>query len=238
MHKFFLAAITTSLLALSSSADGGQITNLQLYDGGNSPTAMIYYTGANGVGSYSADVYADPQVSGGTTNPVFYCADLWHDNYLGSTYTITPVASMTFSNSTFTDVDNRIGWLLSQDQSTPDARAAVQLAIWYTVDNKPDGALSGFSMSTGDQTITSDYNQLISFSGYNPSQDYSAQFWAATHDSSNTLYQDLVSAGGGPNFQVASVPEPSSVVMGAGGLLFLAAAVAWRRARGAQSVRS
>jgi hypothetical protein len=33
---------------------------------------------------------------------------------------------------------------------------------------------------------------------------------------------------------VNSVPEPSSVVMGAGGLVFLAVAVAWRRARGAQ----
>jgi hypothetical protein len=233
MHRFFLAAITTSLLALSSRAHGGQITNLQLYDGGNSPTATINYTGADGTGSYSAYVYADPQVSGGTTNPVFYCVDLWHDNYLGSTYTITPVASMSFSNSTFADVDNRMGWLLSQDQSTPDARAAVQLAIWYTVDNKPDGALGGFSMSTSDQTITNDYNGLISFSGYDPSQNYSAQFWAATHDSSNTLYQDLVSAGG-PDFQVNSVPEPSSVVMGAGGLVFLAVAVAWRRARGAQ----
>ena len=76
--------------------------------------------------------------------PLFYCVDLWHDNYIGSSYTITPVATMAFTNSTFSDVDNRIGWLLTQDQSTPDARAAVQLAIWYTVDNK------GFSMSSGD----------------------------------------------------------------------------------------
>ena len=106
-----------------------------------SPTATINYTGANGTGSYSAYVYADPQVSYGTTNPMFYCVDFWHDNYLGSTYTITPISSMTFVNSTFADVDNRIGWLLSQDQSTAEARAAVQLAIWYTVDNKPDAAL-------------------------------------------------------------------------------------------------
>ena len=230
MSKLLSRAIALSFVSLvtGSSASGGQITNLQLYDGGNSPTAMIYYTGANGTGSDSAYVYADPQVSYGATAPMFYCVDLWHDNYLGSTYSITPVSSMTFANSTFSDVDNRIGWLLSQDQSTPDARAAVQLAIWYTVDNKPDGALAGFSMSTSDQTITNDYNRLICFSGYNPLENYGAQFWAATHDPSNTLYQDLVSAPG-PNFQTASVPEPSSIVMRCGGLVFLAGFIAWRR---------
>jgi hypothetical protein len=237
MRNFLMPAIATSLLALSASAHGGQITNLQLYDGGNSPTATINYTGADGSGSYSAYVYADPQVSFGTTNPVFYCVDLWHDNYLGSTYTITPVSSMNFANSTFADVDNRIGWLLSQDQSTPDTRAAVQLAIWYTVDNKPDGALNGFSMSSGDANITNDYNQLISFSGYDPAHSYAAQFWQATHDPGNTLYQDLVSTAG-TNFQINSVPEPSSLAMSSCGLAILIATVIRQRARRARTARS
>ena len=48
MRKFLIPVITTSLLALVSTARGGQITNLQLYDGGNAPTATINYTGANG----------------------------------------------------------------------------------------------------------------------------------------------------------------------------------------------
>lgn len=230
MPKFFIPAIATSLLALVSTAQGGQITNLQVYDGGSSPTATINYTGANGTGSYSAYVYADPQVSSGTTAPLFYCVDLYHDNYIGSTYTITPVSTMPFANSTFSDVDNRIGWLLSQDQSTPESRAAVQLAIWYTVDNKPDASLSGFSMSTGSSTITSDYNQLISFSGYDPTQNYSAQFWQATHDAGNTLYQDLASAVPA-GFQQNSVPEPTSLVMGAGGLLFVLGFVSRHRSR-------
>ncbi len=230
MHRFLVPAIATSLLALATSAHGGQITNLQVYDGGNSPTATINYTGADGTGSYSAYVYADPQVSFGTTNPVFYCVDLWHDNYLGSTYTITPVSSMSFSNSSFADVDNRIGWLLAQDQSTPEARAAVQLAIWYTVDNNPGAGASGFSMSTSDSTITSDYTQLITFSGYNPAQDYEAQFWQANHDLNNTLDQDLVSTVG-TNFHINSVPEPSSAAMGACGLLFLVGIVARRSAK-------
>ena len=229
MRRFLVPTIATCLLSLVTAAQGGQITNLQVYDGGNSPTATINFTGADGTGSYSQTVYADPQVSAGTTAPVFYCVDLWHDNYLGSTYTITPVSSMSFSNSAFADVDNRIGWLLFQDQSTPEARAAVQLAIWYTVDNKPDASLAGFSMSTGDSTITNDYNQLVSFSGYNPAQNYEAQFWQATHDEKNTLNQDLVSTVG-PNFHLNSVPEPSSAAMGACGLLFLVGIIARRRA--------
>ena len=83
-------------------------------------------------------------------------------------------------------------------------------------------------MSTSDSTITNDYNQLIAFSGYNPAQNYEAQFWQATHDSGNTLYQDLVSAAG-PDFHTNAVPEPSSFVMGAGGLLFLVGIVTRRR---------
>ena len=172
--------------AIPAKADS--ITNLQLYDGSAAPTATITFTNADGTGSNTEYVYADPQVSGGTTAPLYYCVDLWHDNSIGDTYTITQVASMAFANSTFTDVDNRIGWLLSQDQSTADARAAVQLAIWYTVDNK------GFSMTSGDGTITADYNALITFAGYNPADTYSADFWQATHDPTNTLYQDLASA--------------------------------------------
>jgi hypothetical protein len=224
------------MLSGVGTARGGQITNLQVCDGGGAPTATINYTGPNGTGDYSAYVYADPQVSYGTSVPLYYCVDLWHDNDIGSTYTITPVSTMTFANSTFSDVDNRIGWLLSQDQSTAEARAALQLAIWYTVDNKPGNGASAFSMSTGDCVITNDYDQLITFSGYNPGQQYGAEFWQATHDPSNTLYQDLVSAPG-PGFQANSVPEPSSAVMGAAGLFFLAAMISRhrsqkRRARG------
>jgi fibronectin-binding protein len=236
MPKYCFTLIATALLAFVTAAHGGQITNLQIYDGGGAPTATINYSGANGTGNYSAYVYADPQVSYGTSVPLFYCVDLWHDNYIGSTYTITPVSTMTFANSTFSDVDNRIGWLLSQDQSTAEERAAVQLAIWYTVDKKPSNSSSGFSMSTGDSTITADYNQLVSFGGYDPGHTYLAQFWQATHDAGNTLYQDLASAPG-INFYSNAVPEPASLVMGATGLLFIAAAVVRQRSKRRNLVR-
>lgn len=74
-------------------------------------------------------------------------------------------------------------------------------------------------MSTGDSTITCDYNKLVSFAGYDSKTDYSAGFWQATHDSSNTLYQDLVSAG--HSIGADSVPEPGSIVLGTVGFLFV-----------------
>lgn len=223
MLRYVRLGLATLSLAIATTASAGSITNLQLYDGSSAPTATINFTNADGTGSNTQYVYADPQVSGGTTAPLYYCVDLWHDNYIGSTYSITQVASMAFANSTFSDVDNRIGWLLSQDQSTTDGRAAVQLAIWYTVDNK------GFSMSSGNSTITADCNALISFAGYNPGVTYSANFWAATHDSSNSLYQDLATDPPGGIVPFSTVPEPSTSVLMSISVLFFAVLTWWRR---------
>ncbi len=226
-------AILTAIALFASmigAADAGQLTDLQLFDGtSGSPTVTIDYTNADGTGKDSAYVYADPQVSNGTTNPMYYCVDLWHDNYLGSTYTINRVSSLAFSNSTFSDVDNRIGWLLTQDQSTPDARAAVQLAIWYTTDDVHNSQLDGFSIQTSDATITNDYDRLIEFAGYNPNTPYLADFWQATHDPSNTLYQNLVSASGSFSPLAISIPEPGSLALAGIGLLSVAGADFWRR---------
>jgi Thioester domain len=222
-RKYLCLGVTALLFLLANSAHADSITNLQLYDGSAAPTATINFTGADGTGSNSEYVYADPQVSGGTTAPLFYCVDLWHDNSVGASYTITPVGSMVFTNSTFGDVDNRIGWLMSQEQSTAAERAAVQLAIWYTVDSK------GFSMSSGDSTITSEYNALINFAGYNPGVTYAADFWQATHDSTNTLYQDLVSAHTGGVNTFGSVPEPPAHVLMSISVLFFALLTWWRR---------
>jgi hypothetical protein len=221
MHRTLLFVFTLIWMVAAGNATAGQITNWQLYDGNAAPVVTIYYTQADGTGSLSSPAYADPQVSFGTTAPVYYCVDLWHDNFVGQTYTINQVPTISFPNSTFADADNRIGWLLAQDQSTVDDRAAVQLAIWYTIDNKPNPSLAGFSMTSSDPTLTADYNALISFAGYNPSTTYAANFWQATHDPSNSLYQDLVTAG--------AVPEPSSVVLSISSVLILAGVQFWRQ---------
>lgn len=231
--RALLGAILVSI-ALGRPARSDQITNLQLYDGSSSPIVNVTYSNPDGSGSITQSVYADPQVSSGTTAPIYYCVNLWHDNYLGSTYTITPVSSLSYATSTFSDVDNRIAWLMNQSQASPDERAAVQLAMWYTIDNVKTSSFSGFSFTGGDTALVNDYNQLIGFTGYNPTAGYDAQFWAATHDSSNTLYQDLVSAGGGVH--TSSVPEPSGVVLAFIGM-FSAFGFYWRRGRRVRPTR-
>ena len=161
-----------------------------------------------GTASNSAETYADPQVSGGTKAPIYYCIDLWHDNNFGSSYTFTPTASLSYATSTFKDVDNRLAWLIDQPQNTVDERAAVQLALWYTIDDIDTKTFSGFSYTGGDSTLRAEYNQLISFAGYNPDVHYATQLYAANHDPNNLLYQDLISA----------VPEPSTLMLAGLGL--------------------
>jgi hypothetical protein len=85
-----------ALMTLPVSASAGQITDMQLYDSSGPPVVTITYSNADGTGHNSLEVYADPQVSGHTKAPIYYCIDLWHDNEVGSTYTITPVSTRSF----------------------------------------------------------------------------------------------------------------------------------------------
>ncbi len=120
MQKQLRLGIAAFSLMIVSSAQAGQLTNLQLYDRPAAPTATISFTNANGTGSNIENVYADPQV-------------------------------------------------------------------------------------------------------------YTANYWQATHDQANTLYQDLVSAPRGGIVALASVPEPSSVVLASISVLFLSVMHWWRR---------
>jgi PEP-CTERM motif len=202
--KTILMMALPTLMSLVSATAAADITNLQVYDGSRSPIVTVTYTNIDGTGHNSATTYADPQVSGGTANPLYYCIDLWHENDPGSSYAITPVSSISFADtSTFADVDNRLAWLVNQPQATVDERAAVQLALWYTTDNK------GFSYSGGDRTLYQDYKRLICFAGYNPSVIYGAEFWDATRPAGSSLDQNLISA----------VPEPSTLLLAALGMV-------------------
>jgi hypothetical protein len=209
MNKHFaLLGAIWALLTLPVSASAGQITKMQLYDT-SPPIVTVTYSNADGTGSNSLEVYADPQVSGHTKAPIYYCIDLWHDNEVGSTYTITPVSTLSFAaTSKFSDVDNRLAWLMNQPQDTADERGAVQLAMWYTIDNVPNNKFSGFSFSGGDDALQKYYNDLIRFREYDQSVSYAAQLWAATHDGGK--YQDVISA---------SVPEPAGRTLLGVGLL-------------------
>jgi hypothetical protein len=217
-----LPGAVMAIISLGSAAFAGQIKNMQLYDGtSGSPIVTVSYSNSSATATITEEVYADPQVSSGTTAPIYYCVDLWHDNAIGDTYTITPTSSISYTTSTFSDVDNRIAWLLSQPQATADERGAVQLAIWYTVDNKQTTQFYGFSFTGGDPALNTDYTNLIGFVGYNSAVTYGAQFWSATHDPGNTRYQDLVSA--------ASVPEPGAGLLAAVGLCSALGLRRWHR---------
>jgi hypothetical protein len=94
--------------------------------------------------------------------------------------------------------------------------------MWYTIDDIHTTRFSGFSFSGGNSALRNDYDALIRFVGYDPEVHYSAQFWAATHDRSNRLYQDLIGA---------AVPEPDGrTLMGVG--LLAAVGLHFRRRRG------
>src|SRR5262245_28627482 len=86
------------LIAFAWAADAGQMSTLQLSDGpSGSPVVTLNYSNADGTGNNSSAAYADPMVSNGTNPPLYYCIDLWHDNYLGSSYTFTPAATIPFA---------------------------------------------------------------------------------------------------------------------------------------------
>lgn len=210
------------LISLSGSAGAGQITNLQFYDGtSGSPIVTVTDSEPDGTGRDTAGTYADPMVSRGTTAPLYDCIDPWHDNDLGATYAFAPMTPHPHATSTFADVGNRLAWLINQPQATADDRAAVQLALWYTIDDLPNAPSSGFSYTGGDGPLRSEYNDLISFAGYDQTVRYAANFWAASHDPANGRYQDLISA----------VPEPGAVLLQGVGLIWLGFEVVRRRWR-------
>ena len=70
--------------------------------------------------------------------------------------------------------------------------------------------------------MQTDYNNLVSFAGYNPNVGYGANFYEAQHN--GNLYQDLVT--------VNAVPEPSTVMLGSIGFTLV---VLWGRFRNHKS---
>ncbi len=224
-------AVAAALLASCSSAWAGNITfTPQLFDNVGFNVNVTYGPNGSLPGGTNENTSSSPQIdtSGSILGPV-YCSDPWHDNYLGSQYVVDAHSSLSSDMPTdiISDASNRIGWILSHSPSNTDfslaavdERGAMQLAIWYTVDSTNSG--SGFSYTGGDSGMFADYNNLVSFAGYNPNVGYGADFYAAQHN--GNLYQDLVTVG--------SVPEPSTVVLGSIGFTLV---ILWGRFRKSKS---
>jgi hypothetical protein len=238
--RYGLAFLVVSC-CISANANAGSITfTPQLYDPTVGFNVNVNY-GPNGglPGATGQNTSSSPQIdtSGSFSNltPV-YCTDMWHDNYLGSSYQVNPSASLSIGDTpnvylpaiSVADAENRIGWLLSHNPNPSDhgaaavdERGAIQLAIWYTTDayHSPwylSGLGSSFSYSGGSAGMAGDYDALVSFAGYNPDTHYAADFFAADHN--GVLYQDLVTTNG-PVFHTGAVPEPSSLALGGIGII-------------------
>jgi hypothetical protein len=217
--------VTLALLApMGGEAKADLFEGIGLYDGGNAPVVEIQYANTGGQ-VVSAWVYADPQIALNNGKNLLghyipmYCVDLVHDNYLGSSYTITPWSSPNIPPK------NEIAWLAENAAKNADSsvnpvdyRAATQLAIWKLLDP------ANFDFWGGDSALKPLYTSLLNSSAYDPNTNYvpGANFFAAHHD--GALFQDLVGAWGPPPLgPLFSLPEPSTfAISGVGALGMLA----------------
>jgi hypothetical protein len=222
---FVLCVLLTGIAQVEST-----VVTPQLYDPSVGFNVNVTY-GRNGSlpGATDLNTSSSPQFTSPGSVPA-YCSDPWHENVLGSPYTVVSASGLSASDIGnaprghaaigVSDASNRIGWIMSHAPSDSnsrlaavDERDAMQLAVWYTVDAYYDhGLQSQFSYTGGDAGMRADYNSLVSFAAYNNSTTYGADFFAAEH--SGNLFQDLVTVG--------SAPEPTTALLGSVGMVVVA----------------
>jgi hypothetical protein len=209
------------VLAASQARADLSVDNIGLFGGANqainsaNTIVEIQMTGSSGVW-----VYADAQTASnfkfpdGSPMPL-YCIDLSHDNYLGSSYQLTPWNN---PNHYSAQVLNRIAWAVESTPASGYAPAATQLLIWSLVDPKFEvinwnGALALEASYQADLARMS--------SEYNPQVHYHCNLADAVHAPQSYMNQDLA----WPN------PEPSSMliaVAGAMGMIAYGIRMRWR----------
>jgi hypothetical protein len=222
----------TLILAGTAVSNAGTvtITKMALADP-DAPAVTIYYSNADGTapGQNSAGTSANPQVSSGTTSPLFYCIDLWHDNQYGVTYGLTPGSvdlTATSGYGSAAQIQNALGYLLTLDQTTMIERSALQLAIWDVVDSKGDFS---YTYTGGDSMVgsalSSQYSaDLASLTTADLNKSYGDTIYIADPGTNN---QNMAIAGSSVDGQ--AVPEPSGFILGTIGTLCFAGLYWWRR---------
>jgi hypothetical protein len=219
MLRMFTGFVLCVLVTAIAQAGNTDVTP-QLYDPSVGFNVNVTY-GPNGSlpGATDQNTNCSPQFTSPGSVPA-YCSDPWHENFLGSPYTVASASAGGHAAIGVGDASNRIGWIMSHSPSDSnnslaavDERGAMQLAVWYTVDAYHDhGLQSQFSYTGGDAGMQADYSSLVSFAAYNSCTTYGADFFAAEH--SGNLFQDLVTVG--------SMPEPSTALLGSVGLVVVA----------------
>lgn len=128
-------------------------------------------------------------------------------------YQLNTIGQSFFQYSGFSDVGNRLAYLLGTYGSvnTANSKAALALAIWDTMDSK-------FSYSGGSTAVNNLYATYTAFAGYDASVLYTPEAKLLVIDPS-TPYQNLI----GISSDLNAVPEPASVIsafvgLGAAGL--------------------
>jgi hypothetical protein len=188
-------------------------------------------TGAFAISTHDGTHPADP----GTKLFDAYCASLGVTVGTGKTtinvnpilalHGLTNTAGGHFVNSLYSDVGNRLEFLLNKydagNNAVADVRAALGLAIWNTIDKN-------FTQSLGSGTVYTLYQQYINWgtNGYVSGTNYNANATLMVVQPPGS-YQNLIGIipPGGPVTPPGSgtVPEPASVIsaligLGAAGL--------------------
>lgn len=184
------------------------------FNGG--PSVTVTYTDSGGniqtEGSAAGGFTVTPTSPGGPAFQAF-CVSL--DVQVGygpdtiQANVVQPLSSVDdtfFIHSNYSDVGNRLAYILTHDMGDADHDSAAALAVWYTIDKN-------FSYTGGTAAVNALYSSFISFAGYDPTTAYGGSTAKLFVIDPQGSYQNLIGL-----TEQSFVPEPAGVVSAVVGL--------------------
>lgn len=230
MRSIFKAAMMAGVLATGLLGGAGRADTILTSQFQGGPGVTITYstspttTGTKGAG---AGAFTATPVSPAGSAFDAYCASPEITVAGGlqtlqaqSVYYLNAVGQGFFQYSAFSDVGNRLAYLLGTYGSvaTTDSKAALALAVWDTMDSQ-------FNYTGGSTAVNNLFNTYASFAGYNAATSYFPEAKLLVIDPS-TPYQNLIGIS-----SLNAVPEPASVISACVGLSAAGLFAARRRNR-------